>query len=678
MKHILSIFKKFILGVLIIIVLLAIQANLDLKLPDYTASIINVGIQQSGITDDVPKYLSISTYDSLKEYLDRDAYELKDNYYVLKNESVDDSIKRPFMYVKTMELSSKDSPMVDYNTYLSFLEKYDETMISQMNKEFIRSEYIKAGINVSDIQMSYIWNKGLYMLLIALVMMACAILVGLFASRIGAKFAYLLREKVVNKIMSFSNKEFKEFSVSSLITRSTNDIQQIQNMFVMVLRILIYAPIIGIGALLKVIHSPLNWVLALGIGLISLILIFLFIFAMPKFKMIQKLLDKLNLVTRERLTGIAVIKAFGTHEYEEKKFSKANNDLANTILFIDRTMGTLMPTITFIMNGLAILIIWVGARSVQLGTIQIGTLKAFITYSIQVIMSFIMLSMLSIILPRAYISIKRIAEVLNKDNSILENDNPLEFKNNDGTLEFKNVSFRYPDADEKILRDISFKVEKGTTTAFIGSTGSGKSTLIQLIPRFYDVTDGEIIIDGINVKDASIKELRDKIGYVPQKGMLFSGTIQDNVMLGCEKVDLKIVKKACEIAQASSFIDELDGKYKYEISEGGTNVSGGQRQRLAIARAIAKRTEILIFDDSFSALDAKTDANLRHALHENVKDVTILIVAQKISSILDADQIIVLDEGRIVGKGTHQELISSCKIYQEIASSQLKGDVIHE
>ena len=675
MKHIFKIAKKFTISFILVIVLLAIQANLDLSLPDYTANIINVGIQQNGITESVPEYLSLETYSKMNDYLSdlSNYYELDNDRYILKNSQ--DSIKSPFMYVKLSELSGDKVPF-SYEMYKQELTKYDETMINQMMKEFIKQEYTKLGISIEELQMSYIWNKGLKMLLIAFAIMACAISVGFIASRIGAKFAYLLREKVVKKIMSFSSSEFKEFSVASLITRSTNDIMQIQNMFVMLLRVLIYAPILGGGALLKVLGNSLNWVLALGIGLIIIVLLFLFIFAMPKFKILQKLLDDLNLVTRERLTGIEVIKAFASHDYEEKKFNKASLKLSNTILFVDRTMGLLMPTITLIMNGIAILIIWVGSQSVSLGTLQVGTLMAFITYSIQVIMSFLFIAALSIILPRAYISIKRISEILNKENSIKESPNSKTFTNTDGEIEFKNVSFTYPDADEPILKNISFKAQKGTTTAFIGSTGSGKSTLVQLIPRFFDVTKGSIIIDRENIKDVSLKELRDKIGYVPQKGMLFKGTIKENVLLGLDKDDDELVKTSCEVAQASEFINNFAEKYDYMISQGGSNVSGGQRQRLSIARAIAKDPEIYIFDDSFSALDAKTDKNLRIALKNHAKNATILIVAQKISSILDADQIIVLDKGTIVGKGTHKELLKSCKVYQEISSSQLKGGAI--
>ena len=513
---------------------------------------------------------------------------------------------------------------------------------------------------------------------IAALIMIVAISIGFIASRTAAKFAYLLRNKVVKKIMSFSNKEFTEFSTASLITRSTNDIQQIQMLFVMLLRIVVYSPILGIGALLKVMGNSMNWVIALAIGLIMLIVLILFTFAMPKFKLIQKLVDKLNLVSREILTGIPVIRAFSTEKHEEKRFDEANQELAKVNLFCNRVMGIMMPTMSFIMNGVAILIIWVGAKQVDLGTLQVGTLMAFITYTMQVIMSFLMLSMVSIALPRAWVSVKRIGEVLGKENSIQDPKEKEEFqKEKTGIVEFKDVYFRYPDAEEDVLEDINFTVTPGTTTAFIGSTGSGKSTLINLIPRFFDVTGGKILIDGTDIRKVSTYDLREKIGYVPQKGNLFSGTIRSNILFGAEDKSDENMKRAASIAQATEFILEKEEGYDSEISQGGTNVSGGQRQRLSIARAVATNPEIYIFDDSFSALDYKTDVNLRKALNEETTNATIFIVAQRISTIMHADQIIVLDKGNIVGKGTHEELLKTCEIYKEIALSQLKEDELH-
>lgn len=559
------------------------------------------------------------------------------------------------------------------------LSIYEEAMLKQITIESIKLEYEKIGMNLDDIQMNYILRNGLIMIGIALLIMIVAISIGFLASKTAAKFAYLLRNKVVEKIMSFSNKEFDEFSTASLITRSTNDIQQIQMLFVMVLRIVVYSPILGIGALLKVMGNSMNWVLALAIGLILTIVIILFIFAMPKFKLIQKLVDKLNLVSREILTGIPVIRAFSTEIHEEQRFDKSNQELAKTNLFCNRIMGIMMPTMMFIMNGVAILIVWVGAKQVDLGTLQVGTLMAFITYTMQVIMSFLMLSMVSIILPRAWISVKRIGEVLAKESSIIEIENPEEFNSEKkGIVEFKDVYFRYPDAEEDVLEDINFTAKPGTTTAFIGSTGSGKSTLINLIPRFFDVTGGKILVSGIDIRKVNIHDLREKIGYVPQKGNLFSGTIKSNIFFGAEDKSEENLMKSANIAQATEFILQKEEQFDSEISQGGTNVSGGQRQRLSIARALATHPDIYIFDDSFSALDYKTDVNLRKSLSEEKKNATIFIVAQRISTIMHADQIIVLDKGNIVGKGTHKELLKNCDVYKEIALSQLKEDELND
>ena len=730
MKEILKILKHFTLPIIICICLLVTQASIDLRLPDYTANIINVGIQENGIKYAYPEVVRKDVFETIleissnKDYLSKqyvlkslndfandDKEKILEEYPLLKTESLyfvkdlnsdekselEKNIATSFMFVELLkssgnELASEmniklqegmdfysfftkmptEKKLELYNQFAEKINNYDFSMINQMATEYVKEEYNSIGIDLAKIQRTYIINNGIVMLALSLAMMIVAIGVGFFASRIATKFSYLLRNKVVAKIMSFSSKEFDQFSAASLITRSTNDIQQIQMLFVLFLRILIYAPILGIGALFKVLGNSMNWVLALGIGAIFAIMLILFIFAMPKFKMIQKLVDRLNLVARERLTGVPVIRAFGTAKHEEERFDKANNDLAKVTQFCDRTMGILMPTIMFIMNGISILIIWVGASQIDMGTLQVGTLMAFITYAIQVIMSFLMISMVSIMLPRAWVSVKRIAEILNTHNSIEELDKPESFDDTKGIIEFKDVSFKYPDADEEVLHHISFTTKPGTTTAFIGSTGSGKSTLINLIPRFFDVTDGQILVDGKDIKNVKIKDLRDKIGYVPQKGNLFSGTIASNVLFGLEKQDEGIMKKACEVAQATEFIEDLPKKYHSEISQGGTNVSGGQRQRLSIARAIAKDPEFYIFDDSFSALDFKTDSNLRKALRKYTKEATIFIVAQRISSILNADQIIVLDNGKMVGKGTHQELMKNCEIYKEIALSQLK------
>ena len=714
MKTILNLLKKFWLSIILIIALLVIQANLDLTLPDYTASIINTGIQSSGIEETIPKVMSKSLYENLSGFEDNQEileknyekitkethenlvkdYPLlgKEELYILKENNREESLQSlnlSYLFLGMLtynkEMIGTEVNMISTLPYMSKEEKntllhgfqnkiagYDESMLKQMSSSFVKLDYQSIGIDLNNKQMSYIISKGIIMIFLALGLMVISVAVGFLSSRTATKFASILRRTVVSKIMSFSNKEFKEFSIASLITRSTNDIQQIQMVLVIFLRMLIYAPILGVGAFIKVLNSPLNWVLGLGIGSITILIMVLFIFVLPKFKMIQKLIDRLNLVSRERLNGVPVIRAFGTHEYEEKKFDKANNDLVSTICFADKAMGIMMPTIMFIMNGVSILIIYAGASLIDEGSIQVGTLMAFITYSMQAIFSFLMISMASIMLPRAWVSLKRIAEVLEKENSILEQEKPKKFGTTKGELEFKKVSFKYPDADEEILENISFKATKGTTTAFIGSTGSGKSTLINLIPRFFDVTSGEILIDGRNVKEVSLKDLRDKIGFVPQKGNLFSGTIEDNVLFGTNKKDKKLMEEACDVACATQFINKLPGKYNYEIAQGGTNVSGGQRQRLSIARAVASNPEFLIFDDSFSALDYKTDVQVRKNLKAYTKDATIFIVAQRISSVLNADQIIVLEKGKIVGKGTHQELMKSCKIYKEIALSQLK------
>lgn len=557
------------------------------------------------------------------------------------------------------------------------LDEMQDSILDQSAVSYVKSEYEKIGLDMGKIEKTYLFKVGGIMLGIAFVSMAAAVLSGFIASKVAAKIGKNLRGKVFKRVMEFSNEEMDKFSTASLITRSTNDIQQVQLLMVMLLKIVFYAPIIGIGGIIKVFNTNLSmsWIIGVAVGAILLVVAFMFIIVMPKFKIVQNLVDKLNLVSREILTGLSVIRAFSTEKYEEKRFDKANRDLTKVNLFVNRVMSCMMPVMMFIMNGIAVLIVWNGSKSVDAGTMQVGDMMAFIQYTMQIIMAFLMISMISVMLPRAAVSAGRIDEVIDTKPTILDPEKNKHFEpSKKGVLEFNNVSFRYPQADEDVLSNISFTAKPGETTAFIGSTGSGKTTLINLIPRFYDVTKGEILLDGVNVKDVSQHDLREKIGYVPQKGVLFSGTIESNLKYGRKDANIDEIKKASSIAQATEFIEAKEEKYNSPIAQGGSNVSGGQKQRLSIARAIVKRPEFYIFDDSFSALDFKTDAALRKALNKETGDSTVLIVAQRISTILHADQIIVLDEGKIVGKGTHKELLKNCEVYKEIASSQLSKE----
>ena len=550
-----------------------------------------------------------------------------------------------------------------------------DTMLEQSAIEFIKTEYQGLGMDTDRIQTNYIFISGLKMLGLALVSMAATIMVGFLGSRIAARLARDLRNQVFTKVVDFSESEMKQFSTASLITRSTNDIQQVQMLLVFLLRTIFYAPIIAIGGVVKVLATGtgMAWIVAVAVMAIATLVIVLFAIAMPKFKRVQKLIDRLNLVTREILTGLPVIRAFAKEKHEEARFDKANKDLKNNQLFIVRVMATMMPLMMFTMNAIAVLIVWEAAQGIDSGIMQVGDMMAFIQYTMQIIMSFLMISIVSIMLPRAIVSIGRIDEVLKTPLTIL---NPKEKKEPTevGTIEFKDVSFRYPDSDGYMLHHINFKAEKGETVAFIGSTGSGKSTLINLIPRFFEATKGEVLVDGVNVKELDQKELRDKIGYVPQTGVLFSGTIASNLRYGKEDANEEEIQEALDIAQASEFVSKLEKGTESPISQGGTNVSGGQKQRLSIARAVIKKPEIYIFDDSFSALDFKTDAALRKALRTKTKGSTMLIVAQRISTIMNADRIVVLDDGKVVGTGTHQELLKSCEVYREIALSQLSKE----
>ena len=728
-----NIFSAFIIPIIAVIALLAVQALCDLELPSYTADIINNGIGRGGINTSVPEVLTLDMFNAILKISDEDvgilaSYDLinKDNlsnqdlekfsekYPLLESENLyllndlneeeksllEERIKIPLI-ISTMLYTNNESIATSLNITIpegsnlldvvlamdddtftlvidsikTTLNNLDPQIIDQYAISSVSTIYNEIGINMDDYQINYIVNKGLGMLAIAGIGMIVAIIVGFLIAKLAARIGYVLRGKVVKKIMSFSSKEFKEFGASSLITRSTNDIEQIKSFFIMLLRIVVFAPIMGIGAFIKVSDNPLNWIIGLSLIIIVILIGILFGLAMPKFKNMQKLIDKMNLVSREIITGMPVIRTFKTEKYEEERFDKANMRLTKTNLFVNRLMGIMMPSMMLVMNIISILIVWYGAREIDFGTLQVGTLLAFISYTMQIIMSFLMISLVSVMLPRALVSLKRVKDILKKEVSIIEPANPKKFKEEEkGVVEFINVSFKYPDADEAMLKNISFKATPGTTTAFIGSTGSGKSTLINLIPRFFDATSGDIIIDGVNIKEASIVELRNKIGYVPQKGMLFRGTIKSNLMLGNESLSEDEMLEAAKVSQSLEFINFKKDKFNSAISSGGTNVSGGQKQRLSIARAIAKNPEIYIFDDSFSALDFKTDALLRKALFKHAKDATILIVAQRINTIMNADNIIVLNEGEIVGSGTHKELLKTCDIYKEIALSQLKEE----
>ena len=577
--------------------------------------------------------------------------------------------------LKTMPEENLEKITSDINEQIDNMQG---TIVDQAAISSVKEEYKKLNMDIDKIQNKYIVFAGLQMLGIAFISMASAITIMLLSARVAAKLGNTLRDKVFKKVLSFSTKEFNEFSTASLITRSTNDIQQIQMLITMLFRVVVYAPIIGIGGFIRVLtnsDTSMAWIIGLAILCIIGIVGTLFLLTMPKFKKLQDLVDKLNLVSREILTGLPVIRAFNTEKKEEKRFDGANKNLMKASIFVNRSMSMMMPLLMFIMNSITLLIVWVGGHNVDSGIMQVGDMMAFIQYTMQIVMSFLMISMISIMLPRAAVSAKRINEVIDTTPSIKDKDKTKDFDDDKkGLVEFKDVSFKYPDADSEILEDISFTAEPGKTTAIIGSTGSGKSTVVNLIPRFYDVTGGELLIDGVNIKDVSQKELRSKIGFVPQKGMLFTGTIRSNIKYGNPSMSDEDMIKAATIAQATEFIESKPKKYDEEISQGGTNVSGGQRQRLSIARAIATDPEIFVFDDSFSALDLKTDSKLRAALKEKTENKTVIIIAQRISTILDADKIIVLEEGKIAGIGKHEELMKNCEIYKQIALSQLSKE----
>ena len=709
--------KKSAGYVVLIIALLFLQAYCDLSLPDYTSKIVNVGIQQSGIEDSVPEKIRKTSMDSLQLFMDDNDKDTVDSFYeedgdllVLKDDVTSEErdelnsiFGKPMIIVASfssggdevnamltqMGIPEGTDPMqalaimpkeaLDAMTE-KISEKVDsmqDSIITQAGVSYVKSEYEAIGEDVDAIQMHYIKIAGVRMLGMALITMLCAICVVFLSSRVAASLGHDLRNAVYRKVITFSSKEYHKFSTASLITRCTNDIQQVQQVMTMLFRIVLYAPILGIGGVIRVLNtdSSMTWILGLAVGLILVVIIVLFQVAMPKFTVLQTLVDKLNLVTREILTGIPVIRAFSREKHEEERFEEANERLTKTNLFVNRCMTFMMPTMMLIMNGVSVLIIYSGAYAVDNGTMQVGNVMAFIQYAMQIIMSFLMITAMSIMLPRANVAALRINDVLKTEVSVTDPENPvLPAQDVKGTVEFDHVSFAYPEAGENVLTDISFKAEKGETIAVIGSTGSGKSTLVNLIPRFYDVTKGRILVDGVDVRDMTQKDVRSRLGYVPQKGILFSGTIDSNIRYGKTDISVEEVKEAAEVAQATEFIDAKPETYDSPISQGGTNVSGGQKQRLSIARAIAKKPEIFIFDDSFSALDFKTDSTLRKALKAHTKDATTIIVAQRISTILNADKIIVLDDGHMAGIGTHKELMKNCEVYRQIAMSQLSEE----
>lgn len=736
MKNLFKYAASYWKAMIAIVLILVVQAYCDLSLPAYTSDIVNVGIQQGGIEDEVPRQIATEEMEKLLLFVSEDdqqtvmdAYtedntSYKKEAYVLKDSVAEDEhtlrklkeiLQIPMMMTsgiesgsdttKQMEEKLKEQmsqgmsqgmqqsvPLDDMSMFdllkmlpaeqrTTMVEKIEEqmsempdTILDQAAVSFCRSAYKDLGMDMDQTQIHYLLKTGGQMAALALLGMAASIMVAFLASRVGASAGRDLRSGVFHKVVGFSNNEFNHFSTASLITRSTNDIQQIQMLIVMLLRMVLYAPILAIGGVLQVMKTnvSMSWIIGLAVIIIAFVVLLLFLVVMPKFKVLQNLVDKLNLVTREILTGLPVIRAFSTEKHEEERFDDANRTLTKTNLFVNRAMTFMMPVMMLVMNGVSVLIVWTGAHGISDGQMQVGDMMAFIQYTMQIIMGFLMLCMISIMLPRAAVAADRVEEVLKSETMIHDPKQEKHFpEDGKGVLTFDHVSFRYPGADEDVLEDITFTAKPGETTAIIGSTGSGKSTLVNLIPRFYDVTSGDITLDGVDIREVKQHELREKLGYVPQKGVLFSGDIASNIMFGNSHGSDDEMIEAAEIAQATEFIDTKPEKYKSPISQGGSNVSGGQKQRLSIARAIAKHPQVFIFDDSFSALDYKTDVTLRRALAEKTSGSTVLIVAQRISTILHAEQIIVLDEGKVAGKGTHAELLKNCPVYREIAESQL-------
>ncbi|MDD3220784.1 MAG: ABC transporter ATP-binding protein [Lachnospiraceae bacterium] len=692
--------------VLTIILLLVIQASCELSLPQYTSNIVDNGIQQGGIERVTPTQMRGETYENLTLFMTDDEIktvepyysEDEDGNYVLNTkdkevlDKTDSAFGMPMLILSSMEESgqmdinqvkqaldagmvSKEDMIEQRNQVEASFGDMSESIVKQRAILFVKEEYQAMGVDLDALQMNYLKSRGIQMVGLTIVMMVAAILVSLFAAKVAAGVGRDLRKNVFSKVVSFSNAEMDKFSTASLITRSTNDIQQIQMVEVMMLRMVFYAPIIGIGGVLKVINTKtgMSWIIVVAVAAIMALVLVLMALAMPKFKKMQDLVDKLNLVSREILTGIPVIRAFSREKHEEARFDEANTNLMKTQLFTNRVMTVMMPAMMLIMNGITVLIVWNGGHGIDQGNLQVGDMMAFITYTMQIVMAFLMLTMISIMLPRAGVAADRIEEVVTTEPSIHDAKIVRDAELNDikGYVEFKDVCFRYPGANEDALEHISFRAEPGKTTAIIGSTGCGKSTLVHLIPRFYDVTSGAITIDDIDIRELSMNKVRSILGFVPQKGILFSGTIASNIKFGGDWITDENMENAAAVAQATEFIEAKKDLYQSAISQGGTNVSGGQKQRLSIARAVAKNPKVFLFDDSFSALDYKTDIALRSALKDKVADATVLIVAQRISTILHADQIIVLEDGRVAGIGTHDELMKSCESYQEIAKSQL-------
>ena len=691
-------------AVLLIILLLIGQAYCDLSLPSYTSDIVDVGIQQGGIENAVPERMREETFNNLSLLLTEEERELAEEAYTLTDgvmelntsnrktiESLDEAFGIPMVILSTIQESGADLSALAQavpeggmtqdvieeirQQALAGMGDMSDSIISQRAVLFVQAEYEALGMDLGDVQMRYLLTTGAKMLGLTLLMVCTAVLAGLLSSRTAARIGMELRGQVFTKVLSFSNTELNQFSIASLITRSTNDIQQVQMVEVMLLRMVLYAPIIGIGGILKVLGTDtgLGWIIVVAVAAIFAVVMILLFVAMPKFKKMQTLVDRVNLVAREILTGLPVIRAFDREKFEEERFDRANTTLMKTQLFTNRVMNIMMPAMMLIMNGVTVMIIWFGGHGVDAGTMQVGDMIAFITYTMQIVMAFLMITMISVMLPRAGVAADRIQEVL--DTPISIQDAPSvrdgELADAKGELRFEDVSFRYEGADEDALEHISFTAKPGETTAIIGSTGCGKSTLIHLIPRFYDVTQGRITIDGVDIREISQEKLHSLLGFVPQKGNLFCGTIASNIKYGGDWITDEKMVEAAQIAQAEEFIETKPDGYESPIAQGGTNVSGGQKQRLSIARAIAKSPKIFLFDDSFSALDYKTDAQLRKALHDKTADAAVVIVAQRISTILHANRILVLEDGKIVGDGTHEQLLESCAAYQEIARSQL-------